>query len=306
MTTVAACGGAGAFIDFYIGKVGQRRVRDWLETWWLKLSYVRWGNLGREEALFAVQVMDRLFGRRFFSARRIILVVLIISVCGILLLTLIMIAHTTLYPAHHFFTVVNCGWLVLIIFSLNASFSITRFAATFVAWLLTKAPYLNLLGLISLLLIQFALLHYWTPLTNYVHIGIWFAFGTIDSTIRFSFWQVIDNIWQNSKTIVGQYAFKLRPLSIAGQFLDPFAVGSDEGNPPVFMWHLSALTNLLPNFTRFSIMAIFIGSFFLRPLQRPIMTLWARIIESEKPIFTLLFGGAAAFATAISEAAKHL
>jgi hypothetical protein len=33
---------------------------------------------------------------------------------------------------------------------------------------------------------------------------------------------------------------------------------------------------------------------------------WARIVESEKPVFTVIFGGAAAFATAISEAAKHL
>ena len=69
LTIVAAFGVVGAFIDFYIGKPGQQRVRSWLETWWLRLSYVRWGNLGREEALFAVQVMDRLFGRRLFSVK---------------------------------------------------------------------------------------------------------------------------------------------------------------------------------------------------------------------------------------------
>ena len=66
LAIVAAFGVVGAFIDFYIGKPGQRRVRDWLETWWLRLSYVCWGNIGQEEALFAVQVMDRLFGKRFF------------------------------------------------------------------------------------------------------------------------------------------------------------------------------------------------------------------------------------------------
>jgi hypothetical protein len=56
LATIAACGGVGAFIDFYIGKRGQQRVRDWLETWWIRLSYVRWGNFGRQEALFAMQV----------------------------------------------------------------------------------------------------------------------------------------------------------------------------------------------------------------------------------------------------------
>jgi hypothetical protein len=52
---------------------------------------------------------------------------------------------------------------------------------------------------------------------------------------------------------------------------------------------------------------VFVGSFLLKPLvMRPISLVWARIVESEKPVFTVIFGGAAAFATAISEAAKHL
>jgi hypothetical protein len=49
-----------------------------------------------------------------------------------------------------------------------------------------------------------------------------------------------------------------------------------------------------------------LNSFSVSLLQRPIMTLWARIIESDKPVFTLIFGGSAAFAKAISEVAKHL
>jgi hypothetical protein len=62
LATIAACGGAGAFIDFWIGKGGEKRVRDWLETWWLRFSYVNVRNFGREEALFAVTVLNRLFG----------------------------------------------------------------------------------------------------------------------------------------------------------------------------------------------------------------------------------------------------
>jgi hypothetical protein len=50
-----------------------------------------------------------------------------------------------------------------------------------------------------------------------------------------------------------------------------------------------------------------VGSFLLKPLlMRPVSFVWARVIESEKPVFTVIFGGAAAFASAISEAAKHL
>jgi hypothetical protein len=38
LTAVVACGGAGALIDFWIGKAGQLRVRSWLETRYRKRS----------------------------------------------------------------------------------------------------------------------------------------------------------------------------------------------------------------------------------------------------------------------------
>jgi hypothetical protein len=67
------------------------------------------------------------------------------------------------------------------------------------------------------------------------------------------------------------------------------------------------MLDLLPNVIRSVLAIVFVGSFLLRPLvMRPVSVIWARIIESDKPVFTVIFGGAAAFATAISEAAKHL
>jgi hypothetical protein len=62
-----------------------------------------------------------------------------------------------------------------------------------------------------------------------------------------------------------------------------------------------------PILFRFLLLIIFVGSFLLRPLiMRPVSLVWARILESEKPVFTVIFGGAAAFATAMNEVAKHL
>jgi hypothetical protein len=72
------------------------------------------------------------------------------------------------------------------------------------------------------------------------------------------------------------------------------------------MWYLSIFVNLIPNVIRFSIMAIFMASFLLVPFRRPIMTLWARVIESDKPVFTLLLGGIAGFAEAGQRIAKIL
>jgi hypothetical protein len=70
LTTIAACTGAGAFIDFYIGKNGQKRVKDWLETWWYRLSDIPVKAVGREEALNALRVVDYLFGPMLFSWKR--------------------------------------------------------------------------------------------------------------------------------------------------------------------------------------------------------------------------------------------
>jgi len=66
------------------------------------------------------------------------------------------------------------------------------------------------------------------------------------------------------------------------------------------------LLSVFLNIFRVVLSIFFIGSFLLRPLlMRPVSLIWARIVESDKPVFTLILGGAAAFATAISEAAKH-
>jgi hypothetical protein len=62
--------GAGAAIDFYIGKAGQKAVRDWMEDWWLRMSDVKWGNFGTKEAQLALEILNRLFGRSLFSIRR--------------------------------------------------------------------------------------------------------------------------------------------------------------------------------------------------------------------------------------------
>jgi|HubBroStandDraft_4_1064222.scaffolds.fasta_scaffold177132_2 hypothetical protein len=68
--TIGTCSAVGVFIDFYIGKSGQRRVKDRLETWWIKFSDIRWDTIGRAESEFAIHFMDRFFGKRLISIKR--------------------------------------------------------------------------------------------------------------------------------------------------------------------------------------------------------------------------------------------
>jgi hypothetical protein len=91
VATIAASGGAGAFIDFWIGKAGQAKVRGWLETWWIRFSYVNSGNSGREEALFAVSVLDRVYGSRPFSRRRLLFVALTTVSTSLLLMSYLLL-----------------------------------------------------------------------------------------------------------------------------------------------------------------------------------------------------------------------
>jgi len=58
---------------------------------------------------------------------------------------------------------------------------------------------------------------------------------------------------------------------------------------------------------RFLFAFVFFGLFLLQGLIRgPISLVWARLVENEKPVFTLFFGGTAAIAKAADELASHL
>jgi hypothetical protein len=139
-----------------------------------------------------------------------------------------------------------------------------------------------------MLIINLAMMKYWIPVTSKTKILL---AGIASDELVFS----------NISGYVNFLFFKIPP-------------------PPPVQEHISFISEIdqvdvfifdglmyFPGLYRFCVSVIFLGSFLLRPLiMRPVSLVWARIIESEKPVFTVIFGGVAAFATAISEAAKHL
>src|ERR1700758_454649 len=70
-SAVLVVGGLGAFIDFLIGRTGQAKAKDFLLKWWVRFDDVHWKNFGREEGLFAGRLIEKWFGRRIWSLRRI-------------------------------------------------------------------------------------------------------------------------------------------------------------------------------------------------------------------------------------------
>jgi hypothetical protein len=62
----------GSFIDFYIGKKGQERARDFLLTWWVRFDDIRWGNFGPKEAEATSSIIESWFGTHLLSLKRIV------------------------------------------------------------------------------------------------------------------------------------------------------------------------------------------------------------------------------------------
>jgi hypothetical protein len=74
----------------------------------------------------------------------------------------------------------------------------------------------------------------------------------------------------------------------------------------LFEYKIVITLALIPNIGRLLLALIFACSFPLRPIQNPISTIWARIVESDQPVFTLIFGGVAALIETIQKIAENL
>jgi hypothetical protein len=67
---VGSCALIGGAIDFFIGKKGQIRVRDWLELRWYQVAGVAWSNFGAREAESYLAIFHKLAGNSAIGKRR--------------------------------------------------------------------------------------------------------------------------------------------------------------------------------------------------------------------------------------------
>src|SRR4051794_22840454 len=70
---IVLIGGGGGTIDFFIGKAGEQRAKDFLLKWWVRFEDVQWDNFARYDARFASSVLSICFGRRVFSIKRLLI-----------------------------------------------------------------------------------------------------------------------------------------------------------------------------------------------------------------------------------------
>ncbi|WP_284310950.1 hypothetical protein [Labrys miyagiensis] len=278
----------GAFIDFMLGKAGQTAVKKRLEDWWLRMSYVRWGNFGREEALFAAVTITRTFGLTFSFRRIVISLALVCIGCIIVLseggaslyiLSLILVA-------------------VLLIVSFNISLSITIFIARMAgSKLLSENIYINFCYFVAAIVLQYGIM-VWGLLLGLMaiislivlmcgYIPYFLGLHSPDTTIN-----QLNDVWREAIVkIIAILPPSLNPLDPLFRTLQQ---GPVPDLPSLLYGLFIFLINFLVNALRFALALLFLLSFIFRPLKSPIMTLFARVIESDKPIFTLVCGGVAA------------
>jgi hypothetical protein len=295
---VIAVGGLGAFIDFLMGRIGQQRAKDFLLKWWVRFDDVCWSNFGREEGLFAGGVIEKWFAKKIWSLRRIVMAVIILS----LSLLIGYFIFKTSPPSWHLISSpadrhIECNLCnaalsvkiaVFIVFFIGFSVSVSfTKAITFrIAYLCGMGKVRNLTIYAVMLIVNFLMLIYWSQLTGSVKNVVVEFVG--DPPPLKDLLEDIGLIIEGSIFLGKSYIW----FYFEGHMID--------------MFPLYALS-YFPSVLRCLLSLIFVGSFLLRPLlMRPVSLVWARIVESDKPVFTVIFGGAAAFASAISEAAKHL
>jgi hypothetical protein len=306
-------GSCGGFIDFLIGKTGQEGCRNWLLKWWVKFDDIRWNNFGRKEGMFAARLISRLFGERIWSRRRIgsgVLLMMIVLSLVIFRLGVFAKPDTVLgvgssgQPAIRWCD--YCGYnnpatiipaLIASLISFCLSVSFTKVITIRMADLCGSGQLRNFIVFACLLIINYLMLVFWLPTTYFFKTALaenWYS-GAATLSQYLGLDDLVFLIW----TLESPTIFYLRPL--VESFMRFY-----EGTASVGDFSTLVLSSF-PNVCRLLISIVFVGSFLLKPLiMRPVSLVWERIIESDRPIFTLIFGGAAAFATAASEVARHL
>jgi len=301
---IVLVGGVGAFIDFLIGKAGQERAKEFLFRWWVRFNDVQWRSFGREEGFFAGELIGRWCGRRIWSFRRFMAAVTILSfLLCVGYIRFLTSSWEMKYLCNYCSPPFDEGLVTVIVYfiSFSLSVSFTKFIAVRMAYLCGNGRVRNLLIFLSMLIITYLTLMMTQPITESLK-------EPIITAIRYAlmssptFEDIPSYLLVGMKDVASDLSVGIETGK--DQVLHPTELFKITYNIDIFALHF---LSLLPSLARFALAIIFVGSVLLRPLIiGPVSLVWARIVESEKPVFTVIFGGVAAFASAIREAAKHL
>jgi hypothetical protein len=189
---------------------------------------------------------------------------------------------------------------------LSLSISFTRFISVVVARNCGNTTLRNFLIFLGMLATHYFLLALWVPISQFAsaefeQLVIALILGNRVRTIS----MVFINLFSRSHYL---YLFLNSHVSLFYRFSFWESVTFEHGLEAGYTFFLLrfvaaySMTVLI-----FLIAIIFVASFLLRPLiMKPLLLIWARIVESDKPVFTLTCAGISSLVVAANEMAKHL
>ena len=308
LTPIAAFAGLGAFVDFLIGRAGQNQARGFLETWWIRYDDVRWDNFGRKEAIFAIHLNDKWCGRRLFGLRRLVFITLYL-VTALTMGWIISISlprlgipsgmppmpwPMTVLQFDVFFTLASA-------IGLATSLSFTRVIAVATARLCGDSVWRNIISFTVLLIVTYILFSVWVPFIHQCVLNVQLFMASIAANqTPYLMFPLIYIDWSSFNPITVWQAVQFE--------LDYIPMTTSPTADQFYALNFArACAGWIPNFIRLAIALIFVGSFVARPLlMKPVSLVWRRIVESDKPVFTLIFGGVSSVAVLVSELVKYL
>lgn len=312
----AALGGVGAAIDFYLGSAGQKRLKARLEEKWYRFHEVNWHNFSEKEAQYYITFLDSLVGKSLLSRRRII-VSLGLGIGLTLLFTLIVIfaGYPFPNPGYKIEAITNC-LIDVAIFAI--SLSITRLSSS----LVISFAQTRIIGsalFLFLVLLHYILLAWWRPLVDalfiedvrwlvsYITLPAGVASLRLSGPSEFFLWPPENSlspsaIWDHFLSVVDVYRY-MNSFWRAPQR----AMESGEISAVYVSNAVAVVLAFLANAARLVFALVLLLSMLGRAWLGPIFsTTWARLVESDKPIFTMVFGAVGAIATTVKELVKLL
>jgi hypothetical protein len=328
---MAALAGVGVFVDFLLGKSGQKSIRDRLESWWYRFDDVKWNNFGSKEAEYCVRLLDSYAGIRLFSWRRLSLSLVAFALAFIVSIGLVVLAGdwSTWRASTRFFWLSQTTLIAIPIYV--ASFAVSLSVMRLIAIAFTRVGGSSVLvafaAFLALVLVHIALLIVWSPLVGWAQRGLTIvALVAIDSFERGylaldSHWPILRLHIQSTELFVRMnvegFSRDVREIGIFGWLLKPFTY-APEGRllasvfpepSPGIQYATDVLRTTLDYMTnglRILFALAFAASFLAGPIiRRPLSLIWRRVVEADKPVCTLVLGGTAAGAKFAQEAIKH-
>ena len=316
LSTIAACGGAGAGIDFWLGKKGQKYIRSCVEDFWLRFSDVRLHTFGRQEAEFATKLLRMFFGTRLFSLRR------ISSSITITLVFMLLFLITSLFclaPNHYWLFSSDLLYLALAAILFALSVSITIVISCMFSVLSGSGVIRNAIFYTIFLLIQYTLFTHMTDVTTSIESSIIMSLAEAPiRTYKFDYTWII---WWNSTIEQVKIQLYYEPRIFLLGLIDlktysailalrkvafTLSVPFGEVSSGSIRFYLSSLLGMLAAGIRLFLSMVFVISCFLRPFQAALLNVLERIVESDQPVFTLLFTGLAVGAKIIRWLVQHV